>query len=159
MSRMRMLVAVLCATAATLLTTAVASTSRRHREPAETILVGSAVPFTSFTPSTGDLAGSNRLTVELWLNPDLAAAEQFADAVSTPGSPLFRGLPEPCRVHRPVRRVPRRGGRRRSHGCGPRGSPRSARTPVVPTFGRPPPFPAINAAFRIRLQTYRPQPL
>ena len=57
--------------------------------PAEAVLAGSAVPFASHSQSTGDVAGSTRLTIEMWLKPDLTAAESFAAAVSTPGSKLF----------------------------------------------------------------------
>jgi subtilase family serine protease len=91
MSRLRMLFAVLGATAVALAAMAVASAaSEASPRAAETILSGSAVPFTSYTRSTGEVAGSMRLTIELWLNSDLTAAENFAAAVSTPGSPTFR---------------------------------------------------------------------
>jgi subtilase family serine protease len=59
-------------------------------------LPGSTVPFTTVARPTGDLAGSTRLTVELWLKPRLAAAERFAAEVSTPGSPLFRRYLSPA---------------------------------------------------------------
>jgi subtilase family serine protease len=97
MSRLRTLVAVLCATAAAVGMTAVASArSQASPRAADTTLAGSAVPFTSLTPSTGAVAGSMRLTIEVWLQPDLAAAEQFATAVSTPGSPQFRRYLSPA---------------------------------------------------------------
>jgi subtilase family serine protease len=53
-------------------------------------LAGSAAPFTSHGRATGAVAGPVRLTIQVWLRPGhLAAAEQYATAVSTPGSKLF----------------------------------------------------------------------
>ena len=53
-------------------------------------LAGSAVPFTGHDRATGAMAGSQRLTIQVWLRPGhLAAAQQYATAVSTPGSTLF----------------------------------------------------------------------
>ena len=53
-------------------------------------LAGSAAPFTSHARVTGAVAGSVRLTIQVWLRPgDLAAAQRYATAVSTPGSALF----------------------------------------------------------------------
>src|SRR5260370_28348900 len=43
----------------------------------------------------GDVAGSRSLTIQVWLRPDLAAAQRFATAVSTPGSPSFRHFLSP----------------------------------------------------------------
>ncbi len=63
--------------------------------PLEVSLPGTAAQFTSRTPATGDLAGSHSLTIEIWLKPDLAAAQRFATAVSTPGNPSFRHFLSP----------------------------------------------------------------
>ena len=53
-------------------------------------LAGSAAPFTGHDRATGAMAGSQRLTIQVWLRPGhLAAAQQYATAVSTPGSTLF----------------------------------------------------------------------
>ena len=53
-------------------------------------LAGSAVPFTGHDRATGAMAGSQLLTIQVWLRPGhLAAAQQYATAVSTPGSTLF----------------------------------------------------------------------
>ena len=58
--------------------------------PAYQQLAGSAVPFTSHSPATGAVAGASRLTVQVWLRTgQLAAAQQYATAVSTPGGKLF----------------------------------------------------------------------
>ncbi|MGH3156608.1 MAG: S53 family peptidase [Streptosporangiaceae bacterium] len=65
-------------------------------KPSETVLTGSNVPFTSHTKVTGYVAGSQALTVQLWLKPDVAAAEQYATAVSTPGSRLFHHYLSPA---------------------------------------------------------------
>lgn len=53
-------------------------------------LPGSSPAFTAHTPAIAQVAGSRRLTIELWLKPDLTAAGRFATAVSTPGGPRFR---------------------------------------------------------------------
>lgn len=53
-------------------------------------LPGSAVPFAAHTMVTGEVASSQRLTIQVWLRPRLAAAASFATAVSTPGSAQFR---------------------------------------------------------------------
>jgi subtilase family serine protease len=53
-------------------------------------LAGSEAPFTSHGRAISDVAGSARLTIQVWLRPGhLAAAQQYATAVSTPGSKLF----------------------------------------------------------------------
>jgi subtilase family serine protease len=53
-------------------------------------LAGSVAPFTSHGRVTGAMAGSVPLTIQVWLRPGhLAAAQQYATAVSTPGTTLF----------------------------------------------------------------------
>jgi len=64
--------------------------------PGQTLLAGSAVPFTSHTTATGYLASGRHLTVQLWLKPDVAAAERYATAVATPGSALFHRYLSPA---------------------------------------------------------------
>jgi subtilase family serine protease len=59
-------------------------------------LRGSVAPFVAHTRATGVVAGSTRLTVQVWLRPRVAAAERFATAVSTPGSPVFRHFLSPA---------------------------------------------------------------
>jgi subtilase family serine protease len=63
--------------------------------PASVTVAGSAVPFTSLTAATGDLPSAKTLTIEVWLRPDLTAAQRFATEVSTPGSPMFRDFITP----------------------------------------------------------------
>ena len=59
--------------------------------PSYVPLAGSVTPFTSHVRATGAVTGSAQLTIQVWLQPgDLAAAQQYATAVSTPGSKLFR---------------------------------------------------------------------
>jgi subtilase family serine protease len=53
-------------------------------------LAGSATPFASARRATGRVAGSTPVTVQVWLRPThLTAAQQYATAVSTPGTRLF----------------------------------------------------------------------
>jgi len=63
---------------------AVASTSAQYES-----LAGSVAPFTTHTQAIGNVSGSLRLTIQVWLRPNLLGAESFASAVSTPGGPLF----------------------------------------------------------------------
>jgi subtilase family serine protease len=58
-------------------------------------LAGTAAPFTRHTHVTAEVAGSRSLTIQLWLKPDLAGAQRFATAVSTPGSASFRHFLSP----------------------------------------------------------------
>ncbi|HTT52403.1 MAG TPA: protease pro-enzyme activation domain-containing protein [Streptosporangiaceae bacterium] len=63
--------------------------------PASTVLPGSAVPFASHAAAGGAVPAGQRLTVQVWLRPRLAAAERFASAVSTPGNASFRHFLRP----------------------------------------------------------------
>ena len=63
---------------------AVASTSAQYES-----LAGSVAPFTTHTQAIGNVSASLRLTIQVWLRPNLLGAESFASAVSTPGGPLF----------------------------------------------------------------------
>jgi subtilase family serine protease len=56
---------------------------------------GSAAPFTAHTQVIGSVAKSKRLTVQVWLKPRLAAAEQYASLVSTPGTSSYRHFLSP----------------------------------------------------------------
>jgi len=58
--------------------------------PSVTTLRGSVAPFVTRTTATGNAAGSQKLTIQVWLRPRTAAAEAYARSVSTPGSTLFR---------------------------------------------------------------------
>jgi subtilase family serine protease len=62
-----------------------------------TPLAGSVAPFTTRTAVIGDVAATQRLTIQLWMRPDIAAATSFATAVSTPGSALYHHYLSPAR--------------------------------------------------------------
>jgi subtilase family serine protease len=99
MSRFRLLAAATAATTVTVAMTTVSVTgmaAASPKPPPRTVLAGSAAPFTSSSRPTGDLAGATRLTIQLWLRPDLAAAQRFAIAVSTPGSAQFHRYLSPA---------------------------------------------------------------
>ena len=57
--------------------------------PSMVRLPGSSVPFTAHTRVIGKVAASQRLTIQAWLRPRLAAAQRYATAVSTPGNRLY----------------------------------------------------------------------
>jgi subtilase family serine protease len=156
MSRFKLLVAATSATAAVVAMTAVSvtGTAAASPKPAEKVLAGSAAPFTSRARATGDVAGATRLTVQLWLRPDTAAAGRFAVAVSTPGSPLFH------RYLSPAAYTARFGATRTEAGRVESWLRTEGFTAVHTDLGRAyvratAPVSRINAAFRIRLETYR----
>lgn len=123
--------------------------------PVQTLLPGSAVPFTSHTSVTGDVAGSQRLTIQLWLKPDVAAAERYATAVATPGSALFHHYLSPAAYTA-------RFGASRAAASGVESWLRGEGfTGITADSGRAyvratAPVSVINAAFRIRLELYHP---
>jgi subtilase family serine protease len=98
MSAAKKLVAVVSATAviACMTTVTAGGPADATPEPAETALAGSTVPFTSLLPATGPVPGSEQLTIQLWLAPDVTAAASFSTAVSTPGDPLFQHYLSPA---------------------------------------------------------------
>ena len=57
--------------------------------PAVTALSGSTPAFATANRAISAVAGSTKLTIQLWLKPRTAAAESFATAVSTPGNALY----------------------------------------------------------------------
>src|ERR1700722_5073386 len=64
--------------------------------PARIVLAGSRAPFARPALATGTVAAGRRLTIQLWLRPDLAAAQRYALAVSTPGSASFHRYLSPA---------------------------------------------------------------
>ncbi len=58
--------------------------------PAVTKLSDSVVPFATPNRALGAVAGSQKLTIQVWLKPQTAAAESYATAVSTPGNALYQ---------------------------------------------------------------------
>jgi subtilase family serine protease len=123
--------------------------------PGQAPLPGSAVPFTSYTPVTGYVTGSQRLTVQLWLKPDIAAAERYATAAATPGSGLFHHYLSPAAYTA-------RFGASQAAVSGVESWLRGERfTGITADSGRSyvratAPVSTINAAFRIRLTQYKP---
>jgi subtilase family serine protease len=97
MPKARNLIAVLGASAVAGMTTFGPSAwAGAAPQSSETVLAGSAVPFTSLLPATGLVPGSEQLTIQLWLAPGTAAAASFAAAVSTPSSPMFHHYLSPA---------------------------------------------------------------
>jgi subtilase family serine protease len=153
MSRARMLVAVLGAAVVTAgMTAGVSGLAQASPRPAEKVLAGSAVPFAHARP-TGAVPGSLRLTIQLWLRPDMAAAERFAAEVSTPGTALFRHYLSPAaytaRFAASAATVRQAESWLRTEGFTGI-SADSGRAYVRATA----PVSKINAAFRVRLLTY-----
>ncbi|HET9894433.1 MAG TPA: protease pro-enzyme activation domain-containing protein [Streptosporangiaceae bacterium] len=73
-----------------------ATASAAVARPPSVYLAGSVAPFASHAKAIGDVAGSRKLSIQVWLRPRLAAAQDFAMAVSTPGSPLFHHYLSPA---------------------------------------------------------------
>ncbi|MDX6338467.1 MAG: hypothetical protein QOG05_5807 [Streptosporangiaceae bacterium] len=98
MSRTRSLIAATGATAAVIGTTIMGASglASASATPAVTRVAGSAVPFTSHARATGTVAAGQKLSVQVWLRPQVAAAEGFAGAVSTPGSTSFHHYLSPA---------------------------------------------------------------
>jgi subtilase family serine protease len=59
-------------------------------------LAGSTVPFAQARSALGAVTSGSRLTIEVWLKPQTAAAQAYATAVSTPGNPLFEHYLSPA---------------------------------------------------------------
>jgi subtilase family serine protease len=57
--------------------------------PHFTRLAGSAPSFTRTSPAIGAVSAGTRLSVQVWLKPDLTAAERYVAAATTPGSAQF----------------------------------------------------------------------
>jgi subtilase family serine protease len=153
--RMRAVAAGVTAALAAAMTAGASGLAQASPRPGQTPLPGSAVPFTSHTPVTGYVAGGQRLTVQLWLKPDVAAAERYATAVATPGSVLFHHYLSPAAYtarfgasHAAVLQV-----ESWLRGEGLTGiSADSGRAYVRATA----PVSVINAAFGVRLTLYQP---
>jgi subtilase family serine protease len=91
-SRRRRLVGLAAATATIASMTIVSLSGSAAAAPRAGYLsvAGSVAPFTSQNRPTSAVAGSAQLTIQVWLRPGhLAAAQEYATAVSTPGSKLF----------------------------------------------------------------------
>ena len=91
MSRTRTFIAATGAAAAMIGTSIVGASGLASAAPTPAVarIPGSAVPFTSHLRAAGTVAASQKLSVQVWLRPRVAAARSFASAVSTPGSASF----------------------------------------------------------------------
>ena len=92
MSRRRRLISLAAATAtiASMMIVSLSGSAGAAPRGGYLRLAGSVAPFTSHGRGTGAVAGSAQLTIQVWLRPGhLAAAQEYAAAVSTPGSKLF----------------------------------------------------------------------
>jgi subtilase family serine protease len=87
----RTILAAIAATAAVagLAAAGAASSAGAASVPSMTRLTDSTVLFTRHARAVGAVAPARKLSIQVWLRPDLAAAQRFATAVSTPGSRQF----------------------------------------------------------------------
>src|SRR5215472_16839760 len=118
-------------------------------------LKGSAVPFTGHDRAIGAVAGSARLTIQVWLRPgNLATAQQYATAVSTPGSTLFHHYLSPDAYTARFGASQAAAGAVEAwlRGKGFTGVQADPQRNYVRATGA---VAAINAAFQIRLENYR----
>jgi subtilase family serine protease len=63
--------------------------------PSTVTLAGSEAPMTGLKAVAGRVAGGKKLSIQVWLAPDLSAAESYANAASTPGNAQFRDFLTP----------------------------------------------------------------
>jgi subtilase family serine protease len=59
-------------------------------------LAQSTAPFVQHARVIGDVASSQQLTIQVWLRPRTAAAQGYANAVSTPGTKLYHHYLSPA---------------------------------------------------------------
>ena len=85
---MRRTIAAVVALSAVTAALAGAGAARAAAPPVERALAGSVPAFTSHAAVTSAVAGSRRLTIQVWLAPRTAAAAAYATEVATPGSAL-----------------------------------------------------------------------
>jgi subtilase family serine protease len=119
-------------------------------------LAGSAVPFAGHGRATGAVASSARLSIEVWLRPgNLAAAQRYATEVSTPGSRLFHHYlsPDAYTARFGASRASARAVESWLRSQGFASIQTDAQRNYVRATGA---VAAINAAFKIQLETYQP---
>ena len=118
-------------------------------------LGGTAAPYASPGRVIGAVAGSSRLTIQVWMRPgNLAAAQRYATAVSTPGSKLFHHYLSPNAYT--ARFGASRAGARAVESWLRRKGFTAVRADAQRNYVRATgAVKAINTAFRIRLQNYR----
>jgi subtilase family serine protease len=123
--------------------------------PAFLTLSGTAPAFAIANRAIGAVSGSQKLTIQVWLKPRIAAAEGFATAVSTPGSKLYGHFLSPAGYAA-------RFGASSAEAAGVESWLRSAGfSGVAADAGRDyvratAAVSSINAAFRVRMNYYRP---
>jgi subtilase family serine protease len=132
-----------------------AARAQTAQGPAETPLPSSAVPFTARAQTVSAVAGSRRLTIEVWLTPRTSAAEGYAAQASTPGSPLFQHYLSPAAYAARFGAAPAEaaGVEKWLRSAGFTGvSPDAQRDYVRATA----PVSTIDSAFKTQLRYYRP---
>lgn len=118
-------------------------------------LASSAVPFTSHGRMIGAVAGSSRLTIQVWLRSShLAAAEQYATAVSTPGTKFYHHYlsPDGYTARFGVSRVATRAVESWLRGQGFGSIQTDPQRNYVRATGA---VTAINSAFKVQLENFR----
>jgi subtilase family serine protease len=91
MSRLKGLMAILGSSAlAGLAFVAVSGPAGASAAPARVSLSGSVAAFAAHSQTTGAVAGSRPLTVQVWMKPNLAGAQSYATGASTPGTSAYR---------------------------------------------------------------------
>jgi subtilase family serine protease len=118
-------------------------------------LAGSAAPFTSHGRAIGAVASSVRLDIQVWMQPGhLTGAQQYATAVSTPGSKLFHHYLSPAAYTARFGASPAAARAVESwlSGQGFTGIHTDAQRNYVRATGA---VAAIDAAFKVQLENYR----
>jgi subtilase family serine protease len=156
-SRSRRLVglAAATATAAAMTIVSLSGSAGAAPKPGYLRLAGSAAPFTSHGRAAGAVAGSVRLTIQVWLRPgNLAGAQKYATAVSTPGNTLFHHYlsPDAYTARFGASQAGARAVQSWLRGQGFTGIQTDAQRNYVRATGT---AAAIDAAFKIQLENYR----
>jgi subtilase family serine protease len=90
MSRRKYLIACLGTSVLTGLAVAAAAPAGAAAVPAYQSLPGSVPSFAASAAATGAVAGSRQITIQVWMKPNLTAAESYAASASTPGTSAYR---------------------------------------------------------------------
>jgi subtilase family serine protease len=97
MVRKRTITAGIAATAVVgMMMTGASGVAAAAPKAADTMVPGSAVPFTNHAAVIGNASASQRLSIQVWLRPRTAAAQRYAAAVSTPGNRMFHHYLSPA---------------------------------------------------------------
>lgn len=59
-------------------------------KPGQVTVPGSSPSFTTYAKAIGNVAAARQLSIQFWLKPDIAGAQRYANAASTPGTAAFR---------------------------------------------------------------------